>query len=109
MIIAYGKSDVGMVREMNQDYYYIANDENEVKLYILADGMGGYKGGEVASSLAVNTVKRYILNNIEYCELIMQRIKKKNSQPYIRLRGLWWRRGESNSCPKITRHSFLRV
>ena len=55
MIIAYGKSDVGMVREMNQDYYYIANDENEAKLYILADGMGGYKGGEIASKLAVTS------------------------------------------------------
>ena len=65
MIIAYGKSDVGMVREMNQDYYYIANDENEVKLYILADGMGGYKGGEIASKLAVTSAKNYIENNIE--------------------------------------------
>lgn len=64
MIIAYGKSDVGMVREMNQDYYYIANDENEVKLYILADGMGGYKGGEIASKLAVTSAKNYIENNI---------------------------------------------
>ena len=65
MIIAYGKSDVGMVREMNQDYYYIANDENGVKLYILADGMGGYKGGEIASKLAVTSAKNYIENNIK--------------------------------------------
>lgn len=65
MIIAYGKSDVGMVREMNQDYYYIASDENEIKLYILADGMGGYKGGEIASKLAVTSAKNYIENNIK--------------------------------------------
>ena len=64
MIIAYGKSDVGMVREMNQDYYYISDDENEVKLYILADGMGGYKGGEIASKLAVTSAKNYIENNL---------------------------------------------
>ena len=64
MIKAYGKSDVGMVREMNQDYYYISDDQNEVKLYILADGMGGYKGGEVASKLAVTSAKNYIENNI---------------------------------------------
>lgn len=63
MIKAYGKSDVGMVREMNQDYYYISDDENEVKLYILADGMGGYKGGEIASKLAVTSAKNYIENN----------------------------------------------
>ena len=65
MIIAYGKSDVGMVREMNQDYYYISDDENEIKLYILADGMGGYKGGEIASRLAVTSAKNYIENNIK--------------------------------------------
>ena len=63
MIIAYGKSDVGMVREMNQDYYYISDEENEIKLYILADGMGGYKGGEIASKLAVTSAKNYIENN----------------------------------------------
>ena len=65
MIIAYAKSDIGKAREMNQDAYYISESSSDVKLYLLADGMGGYKGGEVASSLAVNTVKRYILNNIE--------------------------------------------
>ena len=46
-------SDVGKAREMNQDYYYISNLETDnIKLYILADGMGGYKGGEIASKLA---------------------------------------------------------
>ena len=65
MIKAYGKSDVGMAREMNQDYYYISDDQNEVKLYILADGMGGYKGGEIASKLAVTCARNYIENNIK--------------------------------------------
>ena len=65
MIKAYGKSDVGLVREMNQDYYYISDDQNEVKLYILADGMGGYKGGEIASKLAVTSARNYIENNFK--------------------------------------------
>ena len=65
MIKAYGKSDVGMVREMNQDYYYISDDQNEIKLYILADGMGGYKGGEIASKLAVTCARNYIENNLK--------------------------------------------
>jgi len=57
-------SDVGKAREMNQDYYYISNLETDnIKLYILADGMGGYKGGEIASKLAVTCVKNYICNN----------------------------------------------
>lgn len=65
MIKAYGKTDVGMAREMNQDYYYISDDQNEIKLYILADGMGGYKGGEIASKLAVTYAKNYIENNFK--------------------------------------------
>lgn len=59
------KTDVGKARDMNQDYYYASDVDSNIKLYILADGMGGYKGGEVASNLAVNCTKNYILNNIE--------------------------------------------
>ena len=65
MIIAYGKSDIGKTREMNQDAYYISESSSEVKLYILADGMGGYKGGEIASKLAIKCTKSYIENNFK--------------------------------------------
>ena len=57
------KSDIGKARDMNQDYYYVSSLEDNIKLYILADGMGGYKGGEIASNLAVNCAKNYICNN----------------------------------------------
>ena len=60
MIKAYAKSDKGKVREINQDYFYISTSLDQVQLYILADGMGGYSGGEIASSLAVQTAKNYI-------------------------------------------------
>lgn len=63
MIKAYAKSDKGKVREMNQDYFYISNSLDEIQLFILADGMGGYNGGEIASKLAVETAKNYIENN----------------------------------------------
>ena len=62
------KSDIGKAREMNQDYYYISQIEDDIKLYILADGMGGYKGGEIASNLAVNCTKNYICNNFSKIE-----------------------------------------
>ena len=61
------KSDVGKVREMNQDSFYIFDDE-EYKLCILADGMGGYKGGEIASKLTVNAVQSFVTNNFIYTE-----------------------------------------
>ena len=55
---------------MNQDYYYISKPYNEYSLYILADGMGGYVGGEIASSLAVNSAEEYISKNIKNIEII---------------------------------------
>ena len=68
MIKAYAKSDKGNVREINEDYFYISNSLDQVQLYILADGMGGYNGGEIASKLAVETAKNYIENNFKDIE-----------------------------------------
>ena len=68
MIKAYAKSDKGKVRETNEDYFYISNSLDQVQLYILADGMGGYNGGEIASKLTVETAKNYIENNFKDIE-----------------------------------------
>ena len=58
------KSDIGKAREMNQDSYYASDlEKDELKLYILADGMGGYKGGEIASNLATTSARNYIEEN----------------------------------------------
>ena len=68
MIKAYAKSDVGKVRELNEDSFYISDSLDEIQLYILADGMGGYKGGEVASKLAIQSAKNYIKSNFKEIE-----------------------------------------
>ena len=58
------KSDVGIVRSLNEDYAgYI--EEDNYKLYVVADGMGGHKAGEVASKMAVNSVEEYVKENYE--------------------------------------------
>lgn len=62
---AFAKTDVGKARDMNQDYYYISGPEEPLKIYILADGMGGYNGGEIASKLATTTALSYIQSNFE--------------------------------------------
>jgi serine/threonine protein phosphatase PrpC len=46
----WAKTDVGLKREINQDTILV---DPELHLFIVADGMGGHKGGEVASALAV--------------------------------------------------------
>lgn len=52
-----GKSDKGISRTVNQDYFYLSNEPiGKIDSFaILADGMGGTKGGEVASQNAVDT------------------------------------------------------
>ncbi len=65
MIKAYAKSDIGRVRETNQDYFYISEPLDQVQIYILADGMGGYNGGEIASKLATISAKNYLESNFQ--------------------------------------------
>jgi len=61
----YAGTDIGMVRQTNQDAYYISEEIDEYKLCILADGMGGYAGGEIASRLACMSVAEYIKQNFD--------------------------------------------
>ena len=65
---AFAKTDIGKVRDMNQDSFYISSPEDNIQIFIVADGMGGYKGGEIASKLAVETSKNYIINNFNSIE-----------------------------------------
>lgn len=57
------KTDVGKARDLNEDSYYVPQEEEDLKLFIVADGMGGYNGGEIASSLAIKAAKNYIETN----------------------------------------------
>ncbi len=48
-------SDVGQVRKINQDHFGSASNKFG-DLYVVADGMGGHQGGEIASQMAVNSL-----------------------------------------------------
>ena len=54
----------GLVRETNQDDYAI--HENGYGLYIVADGMGGHRCGEIASRVAVNAAQKYLRQYLEH-------------------------------------------
>ncbi len=55
-----GITDVGRRRKQNEDSLF-CNDG--MGLYVVADGMGGHKAGEVASKLVVETIRDYIDQN----------------------------------------------
>lgn len=59
------KTDIGKVRSMNQDSFLVSEKEDGLKIYILADGMGGYKGGEIASKVAITAVYKFITEKFE--------------------------------------------
>ena len=59
-IYSWGSTDVGMKRDHNEDSYLIAPDLN---LYVVADGMGGHAGGEMASGISVRTVEKHVRTN----------------------------------------------
>lgn len=56
-IFSFACSDVGRKREHNEDRYAVARDLN---LFLVADGMGGYSGGEVASDMAVRIIQEQL-------------------------------------------------
>lgn len=55
-------SDVGRKRQKNEDSYLI-NDE--LNLFIVADGMGGHAGGEYASRIAIQTIEQKFQDNLK--------------------------------------------
>ena len=72
------KTDVGKQREQNEDMCFaqiVENDGNAAGIFIVADGMGGYHAGEVASRLAVEHISQQL----------QQIFAPPSSQPTMRL------------------------
>jgi protein phosphatase len=78
MKLKWGAStDVGMVRQQNEDSYLA-----EENLYVVADGMGGHNAGEVASALAVTTLKAGARSGIDTVERFRELVQQANTAIY---------------------------
>ena len=78
-----GVSDAGRVREHNED---TIGTDADIGLVVLADGMGGYKAGEVASGIAVRTVMSLLKEAVEREDLAQRDPESGLSRPGILLR-----------------------
>jgi serine/threonine protein phosphatase PrpC/CRP-like cAMP-binding protein len=55
--IALAYTDIGRVKDANEDRFLV---DKRLRLYVVADGMGGHAAGEVASETAVTEIRRYV-------------------------------------------------
>lgn len=56
-IIAWGKTDTGRKRDHNEDNFLV---DDELQLFAVADGMGGHQGGEIASRMALDVLRKEV-------------------------------------------------
>lgn len=78
------KTDLGNIRSLNEDYFEFYENE-DFKIYVVADGMGGHNAGEIASKTAGKSLVEYIKNNYKDekdKDLLKSAIEYANKQVY---------------------------
>jgi protein phosphatase len=78
-----GLSDAGRIREHNED---TIGSDPDIGLFVLADGMGGYNAGEVASGIAVKTIMSLVKEAVERQDLTVGDRESRLTRPSIVLR-----------------------
>lgn len=76
-LIASGNTDIGRKRKTNQDSFHMSLEN---KLFVVADGMGGHNGGDIASQMAVKVLPDYVGKNMHMdpVNLLTGSIKESN-------------------------------
>ena len=71
----FGLTDIGKKREINQDYFITYKIKDDINLHIVADGLGGYKAGDVASKVCTEQIIEYLSDKFDK----IQSLKSKDS------------------------------
>ena len=56
-------SDRGRVRKDNEDSFYVSEENDKLKVYLIADGIGGQNHGKLASMMTIKNVVEYMREN----------------------------------------------
>src|SRR5262245_47826246 len=78
----YGLSDIGKKRTTNEDAFFL---DDELGLYVVADGMGGHAAGEIASQEAVETVYGMVVRGIGEVTELVDPLREEDAQMACRL------------------------
>jgi len=76
-------SDIGKVRRDNEDSFYMAEENDKVKIYLIADGIGGQNHGKLASMMTIHNMVSYAREYIEQYnkkELLENAVKYTNNE-----------------------------
>ena len=83
-LISSGLTDIGMKRKTNQDAIYLNPKKH---LFVVADGMGGHNGGDIASQMAVSVIPEFVLNHYDMDAIKLQRQAVAQANMAIKKRG----------------------
>lgn len=76
-------SNIGKVRKENEDSFYVPNNNDEIKLFLVADGIGGQGHGKLASMMTIDEIIKSFMKSREkydnYSSLLADAIRVANS------------------------------
>ncbi len=107
-------TDIGVKREMNQDYFFVSEEGigTVPNLFVVADGMGGHKAGEFASRFAVETIVSEVrrADAVTASTLLAEAIEKANSALWLHGAAHMEKRGMGTTAvAAVLRGSLLTV
>jgi len=77
---SFGLSDVGCVRKNNEDNFLV---DRELGLYVVADGMGGAQAGELASQIAIESLRQFVSDSAFRDEVTLIQAFERSNQAIL--------------------------